>query len=116
LNGRVVHADDFIFHLNQHFFERLLLGPTLFRRQGCKPLVALQLRYKAAYSIGLSCEKHIDAFMGQQYRAFQLQVQGAAMQRFAQRRRIGQRREQIGRDIEDAGHGGRGQCAGVPIG
>ena len=57
--------------------------------------------------LGLPGQKHIDAFMGQQYRAFQLQVLRAALQCLAQLRRIGQRREQIGRDIEDAWHGAR---------
>lgn len=106
LNGGVVHADDLVLDLDQHFFEGRGVRPAFFGREGRKAAVRLELRHKAPHVIRRTRQKQIDALVRQQDGALEVQRQRPLQQQRAQLCGVGQRGEQVGRDVENGLHTG----------
>ena len=100
LDGGVVHADDFVFHLHQQFLERLLGRPTVFGYEPGKTWTPSQPGDPAAHFRRFACQKQVDPFFGNQHRAFQSASLGLRQTHLLQAMGVVDLLEQIDRDVQ----------------
>ncbi|MNT05193.1 hypothetical protein D3C72_1398050 [compost metagenome] len=104
-NRRVTHADDFGLDHHAHLAKRHGARPALLGGHIGKAHIGAQGVHPAMHGFGRACQKEVDAFFCQQYRALERPLRRTLGQQLAQLLRIRQRNELVAGDVQNVGHG-----------